>query len=563
MYFLALATDYDGTLAQHGAVNAETCAVLRRFKETGRRLVLVTGRELVDLKHAFAEVALFDRVVAENGAVIYDPATGRERLVASSPPPLFVERLIERRVEPISVGHSVVATWEPHQSTVLSVIRELGLDLQIIFNKGAVMVLPTGVNKASGLEEALAELRISARNVVAVGDGENDHALLKACGCAAAVANGVPSIIQEADIRLSRDHGAGVTELMQRILEEDLRMMPEWRHGILLGVDVDGTDVYVQPDRTVLIVGPSQIGKSRFATLLAERMLEKKVDFCIFDAEGDYTGFEQTESLGGSSEPPVAEETMLLLRDADVNVVINALPLSRPDRQLLFAEVLPLISGLRAATGRPHWTIVDEAHHFVGASGPLSSLPELAGTILISLRPDLLSRDALEKVDVLLAFGHTAPADLRSFTELLGLAQSEPPPALRAGEILVWDRRSAVPPRAVRIATPRRKHQRHTGKYFIGDLDERQSFYFRGPASATCRRACNLVQFLHEAQHVDDATWEHHLRSHDYSAWFRNVIRDEELARMTAEIECDTRIDPRESRRLLRQFVSERYKDVA
>ena len=69
MYFLALAADYDGTIANHGFVDESTAGALRQLKETGRRLVLVTGRELADLRHAFAEITIFDRVVAENGAV--------------------------------------------------------------------------------------------------------------------------------------------------------------------------------------------------------------------------------------------------------------------------------------------------------------------------------------------------------------------------------------------------------------------------------------------------------------------------------------------------------------
>ncbi len=152
MYFLALATDYDGTIAHNGSVTAETTAALKRCKETGRRLILVTGRELPDIKRAYPEIKLFDRVVAENGALIYDPSTEEERVIAAAPPAIFVERLKERNVEPLSVGHSIVATWEPQQTIVLEVIRELGLELQIIFNKGAVMVLPPGMNKAAGLK---------------------------------------------------------------------------------------------------------------------------------------------------------------------------------------------------------------------------------------------------------------------------------------------------------------------------------------------------------------------------------------------------------------------------
>ena len=59
---------------------------------------------------------------------------------------------------------------------MLETIRDLGLEFQITFNKGAVMVLPAGVNKASGLAAAIGELGLSPLKVVGVGDAENDHA---------------------------------------------------------------------------------------------------------------------------------------------------------------------------------------------------------------------------------------------------------------------------------------------------------------------------------------------------------------------------------------------------
>nr|WP_273545329.1 HAD-IIB family hydrolase [Sinorhizobium medicae] len=93
---MALATDYDGTLADYGAVRPETLEALKRFKETGRKLLLVTGRELPDLKSVFPEIGLFDKVVAENGALLFTPETGEERPLAPSPPPAFIERLKEK-----------------------------------------------------------------------------------------------------------------------------------------------------------------------------------------------------------------------------------------------------------------------------------------------------------------------------------------------------------------------------------------------------------------------------------------------------------------------------------
>jgi HAD superfamily hydrolase (TIGR01484 family) len=145
VYVLALATDYDGTIAQHGLVDEATIDSLTRFKQTGRRLVLVTGRALPDLLRVFPSIGLFDRVVVENGALLYDPKEDAERVLSPAPPDIFVERLRQRGVSPLTVGRSIVATWHPNETTVLDVIQELGLELQIIFNKGAVMVLPTGV----------------------------------------------------------------------------------------------------------------------------------------------------------------------------------------------------------------------------------------------------------------------------------------------------------------------------------------------------------------------------------------------------------------------------------
>src|SRR6188768_3147354 len=161
MRYLVRGSDYDGTLALHGRVDERTVAALERFLATGRRLALVTGRELPELLEIFPQIDLFELVVAENGALLYWPATKQEKKLAEPPPERFVQLLKERGVPRISCGRVIVATWEPHEQTVLQTIRDLGLELQVIFNKGAVMILPASVNKATGLKAALKELGIS------------------------------------------------------------------------------------------------------------------------------------------------------------------------------------------------------------------------------------------------------------------------------------------------------------------------------------------------------------------------------------------------------------------
>jgi hydroxymethylpyrimidine pyrophosphatase-like HAD family hydrolase len=218
MKYLAFATDYDGTIALHGLVDPATLDALCELKESGRALLLVTGREIPDLLSVFPEPGIFDLIVAENGALLYWPLTKNEKLLATPPPPEFAEMLRARAVNTLSVGRVIVATMESYESVVHESIRDLRLDLQVIPNKGALMILPRGMDKGIGLAAALQELAISAEATVAVGDAENDHALLGGAGFGVAVANALPALKSRAHWTTPSDHGAGVRELVQRLL---------------------------------------------------------------------------------------------------------------------------------------------------------------------------------------------------------------------------------------------------------------------------------------------------------------------------------------------------------
>jgi hypothetical protein len=194
------------------------------LRSTGKRLILVTGRQLDDLRRAFEALDLFDAAVVENGALLFFPQTAHESLIGEAPPPALVQALRNRGVEDLSVGRGIVSTSETHRTAVIEAIRELGLDWQVIFNKGAVMVLPSGVDKATGLKAALVELDLSPREVVGVGDAENDQAFLSICGCSVAVANALPAVKAAADVVTKADDGAGLTEFIERWLDEGDRL---------------------------------------------------------------------------------------------------------------------------------------------------------------------------------------------------------------------------------------------------------------------------------------------------------------------------------------------------
>jgi hydroxymethylpyrimidine pyrophosphatase-like HAD family hydrolase len=223
MRFLALATDYDGTLATHGRVDDIVLPALGRLRDSGRKLLLVTGRELHDLQSVFPEAALFDRVIAENGALLFRPSSKEEVALCGPPDPTLLAALRGRGV-PFSTGRAIIATDDAHHAAVASAIHELNLALEVhvILNKGSLMILPWGVDKKTGLEAALAELHLAPANVVGIGDAENDASLLAACGCAAAVANALPQIKRNADLVTASAHGAGVAELIGQLLDNDL-----------------------------------------------------------------------------------------------------------------------------------------------------------------------------------------------------------------------------------------------------------------------------------------------------------------------------------------------------
>lgn len=567
MRYLALATDYDGTLAHNGRVSPDTLAAVKRLRESGRRVLLVTGRELEDLFRVFPEYGIFDRIVAENGALVFNPETREETLVGEAPPPALVERLRERGVQPLSVGRIIVATWEPNEQTVLDTVRELGLEHQVIFNKGAVMLLPPGVNKAAGLAVALTELRISPHNVAAIGDAENDHALLAACEAAVAVENALPILKERADWVTATDHGAGVVELIDRLLENDLADLEPrlTRHEISLGTDERGETVSLHAyGHRVLLCGTSGSGKSTLALSFLERICEQGYQFAVVDPEGDFPVMPHVLVVGDDEKAPEPEEVAAVLQSGENSVIANLLGLPLERRPLFLGPLLARLGEERAHSGRPHWIVVDEAHHMM-PEGEVT-LPEPVthpplGLLLLTVHPDRIAKVVLRTLDTLLVVGD-APGDaIATFAEAIGVPAppfiGEPLPT---GAALLW--RPGISPQTLVLfeaEPPKSERHRHQRKYATGELGEDKSFYFRGPEDKLNLRAQNLALFLQVGDGVDDDTWLHHLSRGDFSRWLREAIKNDEVAAEIAAVEEDKSFDAAESRKKVREAIEKVY----
>jgi hydroxymethylpyrimidine pyrophosphatase-like HAD family hydrolase len=570
MRYQVLASDYDGTLADQGLVSPAIVEKLRLLRSTGRRLVLVTGREMKDLVVVFPDYRVFDYIVAENGAVIHTCSTGEEKLLGRPPGPEFVRELQRKGVHPLSVGNVIVATWVPHEQTVLEVIKASGNEYQVIFNKGAVMVLPPGINKAIGLRALLHQLLLSPHNTVAVGDAENDSSLLQAAEAAVAVGNALPALKAMADWVTPGGHGEGVLQLIDRLIDRDLADLDAQltRHYLDLGVRLDGDSGVAQdgqrfvisPWRSgILLAGASGSGKTTFTISILESLIRKEYQFCLIDPEGDYLDLPGATVIGNEVSLPPMEEIAQLLKDSQQNLVICTLSIPLHDRPEFFSRLLDVLVQLRRDYSRPHWLILDEAHHLVPAPSGITAdryPADFNNFIVISTSPHALHAAALSKIGMIITIGGNAAYPFEQFGKLLGCPVPVNIPVLSEGEVCVWERGSPGDPYKVRYNQPHQLQQRHKKKYAQGEMGD-NSFVFTGEEGRLHLVANNLMLFLHMAEGIDIDTWLYHLHRKDFTNWFRKAIHDEELAKVAEEAEKMT--DAPASRRHVLDFIAQKY----
>lgn len=487
MRYHVLATDYDGTLARDGRVSDSTLLALHRFVASGRKLILVTGRELPQLKSVFSALSLFH--------------------------------------------------W----------------------------VVPTGVNKGFWLDHALQEMKLSRHNTVGVGDAENDHAFLQLCEFSAAVSNALPAVKATVDLVLPADHGAGVEFLIDQILSDDLRSleMRSKRPPFVIANSESGEVSLPAYGGPILVCGSSGSGKSSLANQMVDSIAAQGYQFCIVDPEGDYESFEGAVVLGGPSAAPQIEEVIHVLEQPGTNVVVCLTGVPIPDRPPFFLQLLAGLIQLRIKTGRPHWLILDEAHHLMPADwlSPSELLPEnLMNVVLITVQPDLLPVSVLNRVEMLAVVGLDAEQVARNFGAATGVNPPQfPAPQLETGEFWLWKIEPPLQVTRCRGIKSHREHQRHRRKYAEGQLPPDRSFYFRGPDCSLNLRAQNLILFCQLAEGIDDVTWNFHLQNGDYGRWFQNSIKDESLAAESARIAGLTNLQASESRNLIVGAIQRDY----
>lgn len=569
MYCRVIACDFDGTGAANGRLAPETASVLASARALGIVTLLVTGRVLEDLQEADVPFASFDAVVAENGALVWFPPTDRTIQLAAPPPDPFLAELRARSI-PYHAGAVVVGTWDRHGSDLLRLIRQFGMASQLVFNRDALMVLPSGIDKAAGVERALEELHRSPRSMIAFGDAENDRPLLELAEIGIAARGAVPAIAAAADDRLTQPGAAGVAHYVQRLLDSGGWIPTPSRRRVVLGGDQAGHPVSLPASGiNLMISGDPRSGKSWMAGLLVEALVERGYLLCVFDPEGDYASLGQRPRilvLGTDVPLPAPAALPNVLRDEPLSLVLNLASLSQAEKVRYVETALPCLDAARAVSGVPHWVVIDEAHYFLNERATLARRFEsrTGSYAFVTYRPSLIAPAVLEGVNAYLVMRTTLEEE-RYF--LTGILQAHHPRDLLAPDALakVGDGRAALlldvdVSTSWRLFTPaeRTTVQAHHGrKYADTRLPDDKAFRFFEDGSITV--AHSVVEFCAAVERVPIASLRHHLLAGDFSRWAADVLGDARLAAAFRKLEQTTRVGAAPSREELLAHVKALY----
>ena len=216
---------------------------------------------------------------------------------------------------------------------------------------------------------------------------------------------------------MKKDHGAGVADLIDRMLANDLSDLKTLsRHRIPIGVPVNGP-----PQSGIAPPEPGQhrggIGQEpadpetrsrhrsgRAGSHGVRHVRQREINAhdrrswnaspmratrCSSSTRRATTRTSSSRNTSATrNSAPQMEDVTDALRDPKRSVVVNLLGVPLADRPKYFAQLLPRILEVKARTGRPHWLVVDEAHHLLpvgpDAAGVSAQLPD-RGTMYITV----------------------------------------------------------------------------------------------------------------------------------------------------------------------------------
>lgn len=415
MRYVVLAAGFDGTLTRDGRCDERCIDALRELSATGRKLILVTGRELRPLLEVFPEARIFDYIVAENGAVLHRTATRQSEILGQAPPEILLQELRRQRISPLSVGSSIITTTTEHAGAVREALRKLKLhlDYELVSNDEILIILPPGVDKASGINEALRELGVSRHNLVAIGNGENDLPLFASAEHAVAVNNSSDAVKQAADRVTESSYCEGFMELARDLVANDLAYASP-RRRLVLGKSDDQREVTLSPCQdSVLVSGADEALRAMICNRLLEQLMQQDYQCCVIGADRNIPiasprgAFASMSSWGDAHEAPRLTDVLTALEQPTHSIEINLAALPAETRPVFIDALLLQLQALHDRAGRPHCILIHHADRFLAGAQAGAAIRRLSEVTMIysSAEAGLLPRAILQDVTLTISTG--------------------------------------------------------------------------------------------------------------------------------------------------------------
>jgi hydroxymethylpyrimidine pyrophosphatase-like HAD family hydrolase len=547
MFFKALAFDFDGTLATDDRIGPGVREALERARQAGLRLILVTGRTFFELSRVCDCLELFEAVVAENGAVLYYPgaATIRDQ---GPPPPTRLLAELDRRGISYQVGRVIVGAARGDEAPIREALAAVGVNRVHVYNRSALMLLPAGVSKGTGVLNALRFLGLSFHDVLAFGDAENDLPFFEVCGWRACPADGMAALKERADWIFPGENGAAVAAaVVGPVLQGLLPVQFSARHRILLGWAAETSEPVAIAARgvNVLVHGDPLSGKSWLAGALVERLVAARYAVCVIDPEGDYQVLSRLAAVTWAaihSEQDMVRLLSRLERNLGASVIADLSALPHARKMDVIEAGLRAIGDLRRRLGRPHWVLLDEAHYSLHREGVAEEALgiEERGFCLVTYLPSWLRERVVKAMDVYLLSRVTAPDELAflgvSLPDIAASGGDWPAamlPQLPRGKFVVVQPDPKGVPMALTFVAAAREtmHVRHVKKYADSQVPPAQRFFFRNHDGRVVAAAESLHGFRHAVVAVPGDVLGYHAARGDFSRWVLDVFADRELGR--------------------------------
>jgi phosphoglycolate phosphatase len=218
------AVDIDGTLTENGGgmIHLAALAKLRYLEKLGYKVIYVTGRSSVEA-YVLAVFGGTTRIaVGENGGAI-TAAPQEHRLLASKEKCMEGYEILKK-----SIGGVQTKPVFPRMTEVVllrtfdlkegqKILDERGFSLYLSDSKFAFHINEKGIDKASGLREALKMLKANPEEVVAIGDSETDVPMYDICGYSIALGHAEENVKKKADHVMIGREGAGLVEAIDYV----------------------------------------------------------------------------------------------------------------------------------------------------------------------------------------------------------------------------------------------------------------------------------------------------------------------------------------------------------